>query len=544
MQTLRDSIRSWLKSWDFWDNPFAHWEANQEYWLNRYFVKRSFFDQLLNNHKSSLVFAPRGGGKSATRIMIEAECRPTLANASTLAVSFTDFSPLVEAQVYLKRQTLDDYLPHLITAIMERVLESLAVNPACTSKLTANDVGSIRYWIDTYASHLLKLDFLPGLLKHSDSKLAESVALDLASQVYNRHPPQKTGSQRLDSLLRCLYALRTEAAIVPSAAMDSPSRILEHFVRLVVTALSRGPTSCDVIYLLVDGVDEYPLTQNDPVASAGLLQPILGNLRFLELPHLVTKFFLPAEQQTAFASGARTDRLDVIHLSWDQGNSGGTDDLRALLRRRIAAFNSRGLTTLAELCHPSIRRSIEDDLLEVACDSPRNLLRLGDLLFSEHCRERPEPGSELIPLEWDRAVERFRATVYEQIDTVGTSQSAVMTPAAFTGIPRVRVDVRSKRVYRGAEEVDFAAADLEYRLIEYLYRRRGEICTKDEIGLAVYEPKYARRAGESISGISNQAIDRLFNRLRQRLEPNPSQPVYVITLKGRGYRLENIIAEN
>jgi DNA-binding winged helix-turn-helix (wHTH) protein len=400
----------------------------------------------------------------------------------------------------------------------------------------------LRYWIDQYASRLINPNLLQTLLSRANEKLTESELKDIVSRFYNQQSLLHVKNARLDPLIRCLEALRTEPALPPTVTVDSPSRAMGAFVHLVVDLLSRGPTVCQSVCLLVDGVDEYALTQNDPRASAELLQPLLGNLRFLELPYLVTKFFLPVEYYTTFESVARTDRLEVIHLNWDTSGSEETDGLRTLLRRRIAAFNTRGLTTLAELCHPSLRRLLEDDLLKMAHDSPRNLLRLGDLLFSEHCRETPAPGSELLPVEWDRAVERFRATVPDQTEVSNLAKpSTALSAESLTGIPQLRVDTRFKRVYRGSEEIDFASADLEYRLIEYLYQHRGEICTKDEISLAVYEPKYSRSRVKNFSGVSNQAIDRLFNRLRQRIELKPSQPIYVITLKGRGYRLDNTV---
>lgn len=542
---LRSTIRSWLASWEFIDNPFATWEAGQEPQLERYFIKRPFFDQLLHSQKSALVFAPRGGGKSATRIMLEAECRPATPTAAVIAVSFTDFSPFAESHAPVFSPTLSDYLPHLITTVLARVFSALMVNPTAAAQLSSEDFGELRYWLDRYASYILAPDYLGKLLRHTESRLPDELLMILIG--YIQRDQMLPGNVNPDLLViaRLLRALQTGLPIPPSGPTDSPSRIIEAIVRLSLRLLSRGPNPCRALYILIDGIDEYALTQDNPEASVALLRALLGNLHFLELPGLAVKFFLPTEQQHALERVTRIDRVDVIPLTWDppkEQDSPDSDYLRELLRRRIAAFNTRGLRTLGELCDPSLRHSIEDEMLEEAHDSPRSLMRLGDLLFAEHCREIPEMRSLLVPTEWERAVERFRATVRPAADTPAV-RTVVPAPAPQANlpshsVPQLRVDLHAGKVYRGLEELPLLS-DLEYRLLAFLYHRKGQICSKDEINLAVYEPKYDLTTDQQRGAISDEAIAQLLTRLRRRIELNPSQPVYLTTVKGRGYRLDN-----
>ena len=535
---LQTAIRAWLANWDFVDNPFAIWEADDEPLLERYFVKRPFFDQLLASHKSTLVFAPRGGGKSATRLMVETECRPRLPTASVLAVPYIDFSPFAESSNLPPSLSLENYLPHLIFIIASYLLESLAVKSARVMLLERHYLAHLRYWLDwlEHEHHLklltgerLRLLLRLGGAKKDDVKLNQFVEEFQSGKLIRDSQKVQWGA-----FAHHLITLRDAIPISPDTPIDTSIRKIEAFVRLTLDALSFDSAPCYAIYLLIDGVDEYPLTQNDPQMSAAVLHPLLGNLRLLEMPGLVCKFFLPLEHRAAIEKVTRSDRLEVISLEWSQSAEKQPNDLRDLLRLRIAAFNTRKMNTLSELCDPSLRYRLEDEMIETARNSPRDLLRLGNLLFSEHCRETPRRDSLLLPVEWDRAIARFYASSGRQ----DSLSEGVVTISSISpsGTLLVRVDSQKKKVFRGAEEISMPS-DREFRLIEFLYHSHGRLCSKNEVGLAVYEPKQGRSAKEG--GVSDATIDQLIRRLRRRLEPNPSKPIYIITVKGRGCRLDN-----
>jgi DNA-binding response OmpR family regulator len=72
--------------------------------------------------------------------------------------------------------------------------------------------------------------------------------------------------------------------------------------------------------------------------------------------------------------------------------------------------------------------------------------------------------------------------------------------------------------------------NLEYRLLLLLYGRLGKICTKYEVVEAVWGEEY-------IDEVDDARIEKLISRLRQRLEPDPANPRYLMTVRGRGYKL-------
>lgn len=74
---------------------------------------------------------------------------------------------------------------------------------------------------------------------------------------------------------------------------------------------------------------------------------------------------------------------------------------------------------------------------------------------------------------------------------------------------------------------------LEYDLLRLLYRRLGQVCSRDEILAALYptEALDPDKAG------SENRIDSLMRHLRRAIEPDATQPRYLLTVRGHGYRL-------
>jgi hypothetical protein len=93
----------------------------------------------------------------------------------------------------------------------------------------------------------------------------------------------------------------------------------------------------------------------------------------------------------------------------------------------------------------------------------------------------------------------------------------------------VRVDVESGSVWVDGREIP-TLTDLEYRLLLLLYGRPNQICDKYQIVEAVWGEDY-------IDQVDDARIDKLLSRLRAKIEPDPRNPRYVLTMRGRGYKL-------
>ncbi|GAB4497996.1 MAG: hypothetical protein OHK0052_10610 [Anaerolineales bacterium] len=73
----------------------------------------------------------------------------------------------------------------------------------------------------------------------------------------------------------------------------------------------------------------------------------------------------------------------------------------------------------------------------------------------------------------------------------------------------------------------------EQALLTYLQAHAGQICEKQAIIAAVWQEDKAY-----IEGIRDDSLAQLIRRLRTKIEPDPSNPIYLHTVAGRGYRWE------
>jgi len=96
-----------------------------------------------------------------------------------------------------------------------------------------------------------------------------------------------------------------------------------------------------------------------------------------------------------------------------------------------------------------------------------------------------------------------------------------------TPLPQLEVDIPAGMVRLDRQLVSLAPK--EFSLLAFLYEQQGRVCSKDEIGLAVW-PEYQE-------GVYDYQIENLVRRLRSKLEPEASDPQLLLTVRGRGYKL-------
>ncbi len=94
------------------------------------------------------------------------------------------------------------------------------------------------------------------------------------------------------------------------------------------------------------------------------------------------------------------------------------------------------------------------------------------------------------------------------------------------------LDAASRRVWVRGEEVNPPLSPAQFRLLHLLWTARGRVVSREEIVTAVW-------AEDSAEGVSEQAIDALVRRLKERLAPYGAGGV-IVTVRGHGFRLEGV----
>ncbi|MEM9950999.1 MAG: FHA domain-containing protein [Chloroflexota bacterium] len=103
---------------------------------------------------------------------------------------------------------------------------------------------------------------------------------------------------------------------------------------------------------------------------------------------------------------------------------------------------------------------------------------------------------------------------------------------SMAGKGRMKIDLESRQLFINGVELDPPLSLPQYRLLELLYVNDGGVVSREE----VVETVWPEAMGE---GVSEQAIDALVRRLRDRLSDADSETQYVVTVRGHGFRLEN-----
>jgi two-component system, OmpR family, response regulator PhoP len=119
------------------------------------------------------------------------------------------------------------------------------------------------------------------------------------------------------------------------------------------------------------------------------------------------------------------------------------------------------------------------------------------------------------PFRFEEVLARVQALLRR---AAGWSQPLIRSGA-------IELDTRAQEVRMNGARVELTA--FEYRLLEYLMLRAGEVVSKSELTEKLYEQDFER---------DSNTIEVFIGRLRRKLDPDGSQH-FIETLRGRGYRI-------
>jgi two-component system KDP operon response regulator KdpE len=133
------------------------------------------------------------------------------------------------------------------------------------------------------------------------------------------------------------------------------------------------------------------------------------------------------------------------------------------------------------------------------------------------------------------------AELLARIRAVARRSSTAEDGSATVDIGGFRVELADKRVYRHAPDEPESTADTagtandlhltptEWRLLEALVRHPGKLISQRRLITEVWGPAYTD---------DTSSLRLYVNRLRRKLEPDPSRPRHLLTEPGMGYRFQ------
>jgi hypothetical protein len=495
------SLDRWLAGRGLKGNPFERWNAEHDQDLPSYFVDIGGFDELLRLTEPCIAFAKRGCGKTAQRQMLASHCRPLERDSQRLAVVYT-YDGFEQALGGANHDVGRMRPIHHVSALLHLGLSALANEASQNTKVQSTLMGP-----------------------DAASRLAAYAA---------RFAPH----------------LSVASATGPSNAVNKLGSLalLRGFTRLIKDA---GLELC-VVFL--DGLDEFPLTADDPAQAVAFLAPLLGTLSLIEYPGMAFKFFLPQELEPALrvCGWFRVDRLHIFRIAWSESN------LLTLIRQRLIHFSRREppYEGLGQLCEDELAQVIDSELVALAEGSPRASLILANMLVQSHGQQSNPP--DLITLKtWEQVkagwqVHRDDFVMEGRGPDVQPKAAELVSPSgpAAPVYPVLRVDEEKCLIWLGERDITNRIKPQDYRVLVCLYEHLGAVCSKDLLAQEAWlgigeeldeeeEIDKERKKEEEIKreGVSDQAIAASIARLRRTLGQSSPDQGYIETVRGRGYRL-------
>jgi DNA-binding winged helix-turn-helix (wHTH) protein len=207
---------------------------------------------------------------------------------------------------------------------------------------------------------------------------------------------------------------------------------------------------------------------------------------------------------------------------------------------------------LASLKSAPLEEGLRSEALRLAGGHPGMLVGIAQVLShlpddwqkkpADFVRLEPQPRAECMKL-WDQLTQEERAALIALVLDPKAGllhQGAIFSPifTDFVGRKGRGSDINSEGVYLDTDSGDVwvdgvrvpVLTDLEYRLLELLYERQDKLTDKYQIVTAVWGEEY-------LGSVDDARVEKLISRLRGKIEPDPANPRYLITRRGRGYKL-------
>ena len=92
----------------------------------------------------------------------------------------------------------------------------------------------------------------------------------------------------------------------------------------------------------------------------------------------------------------------------------------------------------------------------------------------------------------------------------------------------LQISYNTRQVFRDDDEIFLTPK--EFDILYFLAKNRGIVFTKEQIYRAVWENDYL---------LDDSNIMAFIRKLRKKIEPNPDDPIYILTIWGIGYKFSD-----
>jgi len=373
----------------------------------------------------------------------------------------------------------------------EPILEAPATGTALAQQ-------AIQQALQTCIENLVLEGSLPQRLGVPSEHIASALQWFL-----QHHLPFEAGFYIQDQASRLLpdelqWYLNLLGQPLPPIVKDQTS--LRDQLRLLLAVLRAA--KYERLWLMVDGLERWTPRQTGEQIEAAL-EAVLSTLVFFDLPDIAFKFFIPAPLKNILhkTSGVERHRSSEADLIWS------AETLQGILEKRLECALSSKKASLDFLCDGDEFLSW---LKEYGGTSPRAWLGFTAPLAATYQKH----GKRLTSAQTREFIREHPAPL--------------------------RLRHERSEVWLGEKRIVNNSA-LEFRVLEYLAAHPEKLASMEELYYYAYKelsaPPDKGDPAWSAPDTWRGAMDNVLMRIRQKIEPDPKNPLYLVTHHGKGVEL-------
>jgi hypothetical protein len=375
------------------------------------------------------------------------------------------------------------------------ILEPILENPHVGTALAHQ---AMRQALRTCVESLILDAKLPQRLKEPPSHIAAALQWFLRNYLpFDAGFYMRTQANQLAAEERQWYLVLLEQSF---SSIVTEQTSLKDQIRLLLAILRQA--QYERLWLTIDGLERWTSRQAGEQVIA-FLDAVLSTLIIFDVPGVTYKFFLPASLKGIVHNtiGAERHRAEEVQLEWSLEN------LQAMLEERLDYAFSSEKNSLSSLCEANQFLSW---LIEFGGSSPRAWLQFTAPLVAEYRK------------------------VGKRLDGSQTYDFIRRHPAPLW------LHHERREVWLGKKCIPIGSVP-EFRVLEYLFTRPGKISSLENLYYYAQlgqnnmpdkvDPRWVREKNW------RGAMDTMIWRLRQKIEQNPREPLYLVTRHGKGLEL-------
>jgi len=358
------TINEYLNNLGFKINPFQFSNADKETeFLSDYFIKPDYFEDIWGNPYepvSSIIYAPRGAGKTAQRVMIE---KRTKDHDDILAISYTNhdltqFKSINEISLSYHLTFLNRLL---LVSLFKRVEDD---------SFNFDEVYSFIERQYIYKITRIYLYNTPASFPNQAISSLKTLT-DRAVDLWNGF------KEPITNVIKQITKSKGLEIDLSKIEIDKKLEIShkDNFFNIIELLVKANYNS---IFILIDKVDEQSLTGNNPEASYKLIEDLIKDLELLETPKVSFKFFLWDALKPYTAISARPDRVFSYDLNWDWGQ------ISNMLDKRVESYSDGKIKNFIAMF---ATKKLFGRIILFSDLSPRDCIRICYRIISEQFKK-------------------------------------------------------------------------------------------------------------------------------------------------------------